>query len=441
MIYSHRKTLSILHNTMSILNLIIVLFYGTVILLTTRYIILSQLSRDFLDNIDYIPHHPLKVFFGSLFLYGILIFIMYGRNENVTTHKYMNIFYSIIEIIVSFALIYSIYMGYNGILFLVFCDCIFHLKDGRYSKWFMVILVIVYLISSYDVFSAMFPMVSVNDYFQVYGSNISGVFMIVKACLETINIILFISFMIVYLADEIQENEHISEELNMINQVNKELQNYAAITEKIGENNERKRLAREIHDTLGHALTGIAAGIDACLAMIEINPQATKQQLEVISKVVRQGIKDVRNSLNKLRPGALEEHSFKEAIERMIDEFSSVSDLTIELNYQLNNIDFEKNKEDILFRIIQECITNALRHGHATFVGIDIYQEMDFLYLKIQDNGAGCKNIKYGFGLTQMKERVAIINGEIYFAGDNGFLTIVKIPIQRGEKYGESSNS
>lgn len=305
----------------------------------------------------------------------------------------------------------------------------------------MVILVIVYLISSYDVFSAMFPMVSVNDYFQVYGSNISGVFMIVKACLETINIILFISFMIVYLADEIQENEHISEELNMINQVNKELQNYAAITEKIGENNERKRLAREIHDTLGHALTGIAAGIDACLAMIEINPQATKQQLEVISKVVRQGIKDVRNSLNKLRPGALEEHSFKEAIERMIDEFSSVSDLTIELNYQLNNIDFEKNKEDILFRIIQECITNALRHGHATFVGIDIYQEMDFLYLKIQDNGAGCKNIKYGFGLTQMKERVAIINGEIYFAGDNGFLTIVKIPIQRGEKYGESSNS
>lgn len=63
MIYSHRRTLSILHNTMSILNLIIVLFYGTVILLTTRYIISSQLSRDFLDNIDYIPHHPLKVFF------------------------------------------------------------------------------------------------------------------------------------------------------------------------------------------------------------------------------------------------------------------------------------------------------------------------------------------------------------------------------------------
>ena len=74
------------------------------------------------------------------------------------------------------------------------------------------------------------------------------------------------------------------------------------LPKKIGENNERKRLAREIHDTLGHALTGIAAGVDACIAMIDQNPKATKAQLQVISKVVRQGIKDVRNSLNKLRP-------------------------------------------------------------------------------------------------------------------------------------------
>ena len=441
MTYSNQRTLRILRNIMSILNLIIVLFYGTVILLTTRYIIFSQLARDFLDNIAYLPYHPLQVFFGSLCLYGILNFIMYGRNEKIQAHKYINIFYSALEIMVSFALIYSIYMGYNGILFLVFCDCIFHIKDGRYSKWFMLILVVVYLLSSYDVFSVMFPMVSVNNYFRVYGANISGMFMMGKASLETLNIILFISFVIVYLTDEIQENKHISEELDMIHQVNKELQNYAAITEKIGESNERKRLAREIHDTLGHALTGIAAGIDACIAMIDINPQATKKQLEVISKVVRQGIKDVRNSLNKLRPGALEEHSFKEAIEHMINEFSSVSDLTIELNYQIKNIDFEKTTEDILFRIIQECITNALRHGHATYVCINVYQEQSNLYLKIQDNGIGCQDIQYGFGLTQMKERVAIINGEVYFSGNDGFLTIVKIPIQGGEKYGETSHS
>ncbi|MFQ7172142.1 MAG: histidine kinase dimerization/phosphoacceptor domain-containing protein [Thomasclavelia ramosa] len=76
------------------------------------------------------------------------------------------------------------------------------------------------------------------------------------------------------------------------------------MTEKIGESNERKRLAREIHDTLGHALTGIAAGIDACIA-VDIDPNVTKQQLLVVLRL-SVGISDVRRSLNKLRPGALE---------------------------------------------------------------------------------------------------------------------------------------
>ena len=69
--------------------------------------------------------------------------------------------------------------------------------------------------------------------------------MIAKNVLETLNILLFIVYMILYIADQIQENENISKELDMIHQVNRELQNYAAVIEKIGENNERKRLARE----------------------------------------------------------------------------------------------------------------------------------------------------------------------------------------------------
>ena len=125
----------------------------------------------------------------------------------------------------------------------------------------------------------------------------------------------------------------------------------------LNENNERKRLAREIHDTLGHALTGIAAGVDACIAMIDRNPAATKKQLLVISKVVRQGIGDVRNSLNKLRPGALEEKGLRGAIENMIEEFANVSNLNVILDARVDNIDIEKTKEDILFRIIQESIT------------------------------------------------------------------------------------
>lgn len=432
---SYFRSLTSMRTFMILLNMVIVIFYASLILLTTKYIIDNRLARSFLDQISYMPRNPQTVFWWTICLFALLAYVIYHRSEKVIENKKLNIFYSFLEIGICFGIIYLLNMGYNGILLLVFCDCIYHFRDNKYSKWLLIILVFMYLIFNYDIFSMIVPMTNIQQYFDVYSASMQGVLMMSKTILETLNILLFILFIVMYIADQIQENENITQELSMIHQVNQELKNYAAITEKIGEDKERKRLAREIHDTLGHALTGIAAGIDACIAMIDINPQATKQQLFLVSKVVRQGIGDVRNSLNKLRPGALEEHGFKEAIEKMIEEFSSVSDLEICLQYDLDKIDFENTKEDILFRIIQESITNALRHGMATHIDVHFYQENQVLFLKIKDNGKGCEEIHYGFGLKQMKERVAIINGEVTFDGHDGFITIVKIPIQRGENY------
>lgn len=432
---SYLQSLSFIRFLMVILNTIIVISYSSIFLLTTKYIIEHQLSREFLDTIVFIPHRILWSFFGSILLFGGLVYIMYHRSKKTNDNKVGNIFYNILEVVLCFTIIYLLYMGYNGLVLLVFCDCIYHLKDDKSSKWLLGILVIVYLLANYDVFSVGIPLTNPQAYFEVYQQSVKGLLLIGKNILETLNIILFILFMIVYIAEQMQVNENISKELNMINQVNKELQNYAAITEKIGENNERKRLAREIHDTLGHALTGIAAGVDACIAMIDGNPKDTKKQLFVVSKVVRQGIGDVRNSLNKLRPGALEEHGLKGAIEKMIEEFTSVSELKIVFNYQLNKIDFENTKEDILFRIIQESITNAMRHSGATKIYISIYQEDHNVYLKIQDHGVGCDEIHYGFGLKQMQERVVMVNGKIELDGRDGFSITVCLPIERGEIY------
>ena len=163
--------------------------------------------------------------------------------------------------------------------------------------------------------------------------------------------------------------------------------------------------------------------------MIDSNPKATKNQLKVISKVVRQGRVDVRKSLNRLRPGALEKQGFKEAIEKMIEDFGSLSEVNIRLDYRLKNVDLENTTEDILFRIIQESMTNSVRHGGASLIKISLYKEKDNFCLYIKDNGIGCSKISYGFGLKQMKERVAIINGRIKFDGNDGFAVMVKIPI------------
>ncbi|TDW25119.1 signal transduction histidine kinase [Breznakia blatticola] len=426
-------SLSTIRNIMTILNFIIVLFYASTYLLGTKYIVDNQMAREFLDRITYIPKNPVFLYFGSLLLYFVLIGFMYTRTYHKKQKK-NHALYNIALVGVSFSLIYMLNMGYNGILFLVFCDSIYHMKD-KFSRGLLVSLIIIFLFTNYDISSVFLKMSSPSAYFAIYEANVRSVLMILKNVMETFNLLLFISFIIVYIANQIQENERIAHELDMIHQVNRELTNYSLAIEKVGENNERKRLAREIHDTLGHALTGIAAGIDACIAMIDINTEQTKKQLHIVSKVVRQGIGDVRNSLNKLRPGALEHQNLKGAIEQMIEEVTGVSHLQVDLHYNLENIDFEKAKEDVLFRIIQESITNAMRHGGATKIDIHLYQKENFVYMEMQDNGVGCKEIKYGFGLRQMMERVVIIGGEIHFDGANGFLTIVKIPIQKGEHY------
>lgn len=416
-------------------NFFMITCYAMIFMFSTNYIIANKLSRDFLSSLNYIPENPGLIFFETLILFSCVIVLMNFFDHRVKEYPFENLLFLSIETILGFFIMKSLYFSYNGIIYLIFCDALFRFKENKYVKWLTIPLSLLLIISNYDFFSTLFPLVNADAYFEVYTSTTRGLLQVGINFLDIINLLFFILFLMIYIANEVQENERMTQELIMVHQVNHELENYAAVSEKIAEDKERKRLAREIHDTLGHALTGIAAGVDACIAMIDINPEATKKQLMVISKVVRQGIVDVRNSLNKLRPGALEQHGFKGAIENMIEEFTSVSDLTISLDYRLDKVDFENTKEDILFRVIQESVTNAVRHGDATHIDISLYIEDNSLYLKIQDNGQGCEEIHYGFGLKQMKERLGMINGKVAYDGHHGFLTIVTIPMQEGELY------
>lgn len=428
-------TTSLIKNMMIILNFINIVFQASIILFSTKYICNKMIAREFLDTLIHMPRKPEFVFFAAIIGYISLVLLIHLRRRVNFKYKYSSTVYNGWEMILCFFVVYVLYMGYNGLILLVFADVIFHIKNKSNTLIVLGGIAIVFLFSSYDVISTVIPMISIDNYIQVFDAFTKTSLLVIINILESTNLILFIMFLITYIADQIEENENITKELSMINEVNKQLRDYAAITEKIGENNERKRLAREIHDTLGHALTGIAAGVDACIAMIDIDPAMTKKQLGVVSKVVREGIGDVRRSLNKLRPGALEEHTLKEAILKTINEFSEVSDVKINFNYQLDKIDFENTKEDIIFRIVQESITNSIRHGLAKEINIDISQKETNLEIIIKDNGIGCIDIKMGYGLKQMKERVAILNGQLQFSGEDGFLIKVTIPMKEGEKY------
>jgi signal transduction histidine kinase len=419
----------IVKNTMFILNVIIVLFYVAVIAITTKYIIGNDLARSFLDKVMYMPTAPVYIISGSVGLLLCLAYCVYYREFNNIRNKTINYLYSLLEVVISLILIFLIYLSYNGIILFVFCDCMYHLKKGLKYQVLLVALGLIYLLANYEIVTYFYPLVNIEEYFLVYDASIRNCLIIIKRLLEGFNIILFIIFMIIYILKQIQENEYISKKLSMVAMINKKMQKYVIVTEKFGEKNERKRLARELHDTIGHALAGMAVGVDACITMIDKNPQLAKAQLKIISKAIRKGMKDVRNSLNKMRPDFLQQYRLKEAIEKMKEEISDVTDLKINLNYQIDETGFDTKIEDILFRVIQESITNSIRHGLATVVDIDIYKENNLLCLKIKDNGKGCKAINYGFGLKQMVERVSQIRGDINFYSENGFTTEIKIPL------------
>ena len=206
--------------------------------------------------------------------------------------------------------------------------------------------------------------------------------------------------------EEKERNRLLNEKLEEANQ---RLRAYAIEVEQMAETRERNRLAREIHDTLGHALTGISAGLDACIMMIDVAPEVTKQQLNKIRDTARKGITDVRRSVKKLRPDDLERLPFQEALLEMTKNYSESSGMEITFDIFSWSDNLRRDQEDVIYRVLRESITNAKRHGQATKVKITIGGNEKYLLIAIADNGRGCEDVKQVFGLKHMRESLKII--------------------------------
>jgi len=306
----------------------------------------------------------------------------------------------------------------------------------------MLLSVAAILIADYELISINFKLYSINDYISFYDSAVQQSLMAFYNTIISINIILFIIYCISVIQNQrgtIDEVNTLYEKLSKANEelqtANEQLKEYSKITEKMGETRERNRLAREIHDTLGHTLTGILAGLDASLTTIDISPQETKKQLEMIAEVTRSGINEVRRSVNQLRPDALERLNLESAIWKMISDVETVTNTRVTFVSKVPNLKFDADEEDTIYRVIQESLTNAIRHGKATHVRIQIEGAEGEIILTIKDNGIGCQHMKKGFGTRHIVERIQMLHGKVEFDGTDGFTVTARIPIRWGEDY------
>lgn len=416
------------------LSFLLVLYTAGVMLAGSLHIVESGESSSFLQSIPHAPSSPWMVFWLSFILCSLLSWLILNT---VQGSKSGILLCAGFKTLLACIIIWNVNLSCRPLLLLVFSDVLYTMRgfQARYMVGIGSILTGLYLLFSYEVITPMIPMVSTGAYFSVFEHSTASLLAFGQSLLESATLVLFIAFMCEFLIDLHQEKENIAQELNMMNRVNEDLRHYAQMTEQIAESRERKRLAREIHDTLGHALTGIAAGIDATLVIMDKNPEMAKSQLHLVRQVVSEGIGDVRASLQKLRPGALEQRGLKGALEKMIREFESVTAMTIDLDYQADSLDVDKAKEDVCFRLVQESITNARRHGAATHAAVRFAVDGDWLVITVRDNGRGLpqKTITYGYGLTQMEENVSSLHGTLLFDGSDGFLTEARIPLTKGE--------
>ena len=415
-----------------VINLFAIVYNASIYLFVTNYVAAKGFSHSLLERLDAIPGSPSLIFWVSISLYACLLLVMYYRERHPNQLSVYDKA-TIIEILLMLVIFSVLHSSYNGLILLVFADIFYGSKEFNASKdkkyWFSFIILSfgMLLLSNYNLMSLFIKLPSLDTYIRFYPESVRFLLLFGKNFLYSLNIVVFMISLLFYILSAITERHRIEEELRMAFQANRELNSYLALSEKIAEDRERKRIAREIHDTLGHALTGISAGIDAVKVLVDIDTNRAKEQLNNVSVVVRDGIRDVRGSLNKMRPGALENNTLKEALIKIIREYEAISNLEIHLRYEWDNIDLDIAKEDIVFRVIQESITNSVRHGHAKTIWIELLEEESYV-MTIQDDGIGFDELHYGYGLKQMQERLMIIGGSVRFENRDGFYTHIEIP-------------
>jgi len=189
---------------------------------------------------------------------------------------------------------------------------------------------------------------------------------------------------------------------------------------------ERKRVAREIHDQLGQALTAIK--IEVCSLIHE-----RSQQSEPILRLIDQTIESVRRISTELRPRVLDDLGLMATVEWAAEEFQRRTGTECRLVLPLDDNAIDREPATALFRILQETLTNIARHANATRVDVRLAKEGGGLTLEVHDNGTGIREEQLAadgsLGILGMRERALLLGGELAISGAPGEGTTVKVRI------------
>ena len=220
---------------------------------------------------------------------------------------------------------------------------------------------------------------------------------------------------------------------------NANLQAYAQRVGHESSDRERNRISREIHDISGYIFTNLIALLNAACSIPADDQEKLSEILITARKQAREGLKETRTALRKTRETPIPEEEGVRAIHKIVQIFQQVTGVRVQVNWGNIPHSFSRELNFVLYRTIQEALTNAYRHGMATAITIHFLVEHRELKLSVVDNGKGAEEVVKGIGLTGMQERIGNLDGQIRVsnASGGGFSLNVTVPLDRKEKQGE----
>ena len=203
---------------------------------------------------------------------------------------------------------------------------------------------------------------------------------------------------------------------------------------------ERKRIARDLHDTTVQTLTSLIYKTELCGKYVDIDNIRVKLELEIMKKTLRTTIQDMREIIYDLRPMNLDDLGLIASIERYIDQAMRSSGIIIHFEVDDEQFNFNKIVSSTLMRIVQEATNNVIKHAKADTLCISIKSDESIIILTIIDDGVGFDSKKFtnnrnkrtsNFGLSVMRERINLLSGDIEIESkkNNGTKIIITVPI------------
>lgn len=196
---------------------------------------------------------------------------------------------------------------------------------------------------------------------------------------------------------------------------------------------ERSRLARDLHDSVSQQLFAASMMMSAINEANELADKGVSQQLKTVEEMIQQSQLEMRALLLHLRPVALKGKSLQEGINQFLQELEER--IPIELTENIETFSVEKGIEDQLFRVLQEALSNALRHAEPKIISITLIKRDHFIILRIHDDGKGfdLDEVQPGsYGLESMRERARDLGGscKIVTLPQKGTRVEIKVPVQ-----------